>query len=281
MDQQYAQRCSELFAAGGYAAVRRTAQEGLRETGPDVALYRWLGQAHAAEDDDDHDAEAEDAYRQGLTLDPDDLGLLVCYLELCLRADAFDYPGRAGRAVTLRARVDELAPEGSPHRQRVDAALGWAGRGYWDDVAASFTAAQTTQAEIDDLGRQVGKASSAPADGGSGTTTGSATTPDGEDLRAAELAAATELLQGRRNAPLRLLLAHRGAAYAATFLASFAVNRSLTASGVVAFSLWGWLLYIPVLAAEARLRAARRLARQRVVARIEARHARASASAGL
>ncbi|MER5197525.1 hypothetical protein ACWD3J_25470 [Streptomyces sp. NPDC002755] len=269
--RQYAQQCSELFAAGGHAAVRRTAQAGLREAGPDVVLYRWLGQAHAAEDDDDHDAEAESAYRQGLKLDPDDLGLLVCYLELCLRADAFDYPGRARRAVTLRARIDELAPEGSPHRERVDAALGWAGRGYWDDLAASFTVAQTTQAQMDDLGKQVGEAVRAPADGGSGAA------KDGEDLHAAELAAASELLRGRRNAPLRLLLAHRGAAYAVTLLASFAVNRSLTASGLVGFSLWGWLLYLPLLAAEARLRAARKLARQRVVARIEARHASSSA----
>ena len=126
--QGYAQRCSELFAVGGYAAVRRTAQAGLDEAGPQAVLYRWLGQAHAAEDEDDHDAEAERAYRRGLALEPDDLGLLVCYLDLCLRADAFDYPGRSGRATALKARIEELAPTGSPQRERADSALGWAGR---------------------------------------------------------------------------------------------------------------------------------------------------------
>ncbi|KUN33294.1 hypothetical protein AQJ30_34385 [Streptomyces longwoodensis] len=43
-------------------------------------------------------------------------------------------------------------------------------------------------------------------------------------------------------------------------------------SGVVRFSMWGWLLWIPLLAAEAKLRQARRLGQQRVVARMQARH---------
>ncbi|MFD9433425.1 hypothetical protein [Streptomyces sp. NPDC060002] len=55
------------------------------------------------------------------------------------------------------------------------------------------------------------------------------------------------------------------------------MNRPLTASGLVDFSLWGWLLYVPLLAAEARLRAARKPAGQRVVARIEPRLASSSA----
>ncbi|MEU6807564.1 hypothetical protein ABZ920_00745 [Streptomyces sp. NPDC046831] len=38
-------------------------------------------------------------------------------------------------------------------------------------------------------------------------------------------------------------------------------------------SLWGWLLWTPLVAAEAKLRAARNLARRRVVAHIEERHA--------
>ncbi|MFJ1652581.1 hypothetical protein ACIOC2_14415 [Streptomyces sp. NPDC088337] len=49
----------------------------------------------------------------------------------------------------------------------------------------------------------------------------------GEDLRAAELAAAVQLLQGARNAPLRVLLAHRVAAYVLTFVASFGLNKAL------------------------------------------------------
>ncbi|MGW1725812.1 hypothetical protein ACWCQK_23095 [Streptomyces sp. NPDC002306] len=265
--QQYAQRCAELFAVGGFAAVRRTAQAGLDEAGPSAVLYRWLGQAHAAEDEDDHDAEAERAYREGLAHAPDDLGLQVSYLELCLRADAFEYPGRAARAVTLRARVDELAPVGSPQRERVDTALAWAGRGYWDEVVAATTQNEIRQAEKAELSEQVTEAFRP------GSAVGAAPDAGGEDLKAAEVAAALEVLQGPANAPLRFLLAHRGAAYLATFLGAFAVNRLLVETGVVTFSLWGFLLWIPLLAADAKLGAARRLARRRVVARIEERHA--------
>ncbi|WP_252541717.1 hypothetical protein [Streptomyces sp. RO-S4] len=264
--QQYAQRCSELYAAGGFAAVRRTAQAGLDQVGPTAVLYRWLGQAHAAEDEDDHDAEAERAYRSGLALAPDDLGLLVCYLELCLRADAFDYPARAGRVATLRARIDELAPAGSPERQRVDDALGWAGRGYWDDLVAAAGRVELRQAESAELSERVaGALRAGTPDAGSPATAG-------EDLREAELAAALELLRGRANAPLRYLLTHRTAVYVITCVAALGVNRLLVTTGVVTFSAWGWLLWIPLFAAEGKLRAARKLARERVVARIEERH---------
>jgi hypothetical protein len=270
--KQYADQCSELFAAGGFAAVRRTAQAGLDEVGPDAALYRWLGQAHAAEDEDDHDAEAERAYRQGLALASDDLGLLVCYLELCVRADAFDHPARAARARSLQARVDELAPPGSPARERVDAVLGWAGRGYWDDVAIAVTARRTQYEENAELSRHVTDA--LRTGGGSDVPSGAAD----EDMRAAELAAALEILQGPANAPLRFLLAHRFGAYVTAGLAAFATNRLLVETGTVSFSLWGWLLWIPLLAADAKLSAARRLARRRVIARIEERHAREAAA---
>ncbi|MFD5573895.1 hypothetical protein [Streptomyces cadmiisoli] len=265
--QQYAQQCSELYAAGGLAAVRRTAQAGLDQVGPTAVLYRWLGQAHAAEDEDDHDAEAERAYRRGLALAPDDLGLLVCYLELCLRADAFDYPARAGRVATLRARIDELAPAGSPERQRVDDALSWAGRGYWDDLVAAAGRGELQQAESAELSERVAGALRA------GTADAARPAAAGEDVREAELAAALELLQGRANAPLRFLLTHRTVAYVITCVAALGVNRLLVTTGVVTFSAWGWLLWIPLFAAEGKLRAARKLARQRVVARIEERHA--------
>ncbi|MEU5664504.1 hypothetical protein [Streptomyces longwoodensis] len=263
--QQYAEQCSELFAVGGYAAVRRTARAGIEECGPDPVLLRWLGQAHAAEDEDDHDREAEAAYRQGLALAADDLGLLVSYWELCLRSDSFDHPHRAKRAVTLHQRIEELAPPGSPERGRVDAAVGWAGRGYWDDVVAS---AARGQAEQEVLAEQ----SVLVTDALRRAARGEVRADTGEDLHAAELAAAVELLQGRRNAPLRLLLAHRVAAYVLTFLASFLLNKALVWSGVVRFSMWGWLLWIPLLAAEAKLRQARRLGQQRVVERMQARH---------
>ncbi|WP_327111090.1 hypothetical protein OG206_00780 [Streptomyces sp. NBC_01341] len=94
----------------------------------------------------------------------------------------------------------------------------------------------------------------------------------GEDLRAAELVAAVELLRGARNAPLRLLLAHRVEAYVLTFVASFGLNKALVWSGVLDFSLWGWLFWAPMLVAEAKLRQAKKLGRERVIARIQARH---------
>ncbi|MFI8205522.1 hypothetical protein [Streptomyces sp. NPDC085937] len=266
MAQQYAQQCSELYAAGGFAAVRRTAQAGLDQVGPTAVLFRWLGQAHAAEDEDDHDAEAERAYRSGLELAPDDLGLLVCYLELCLRADAFDYPARAGRVATLRARIDELAPAGSPERQRVDDAFGWVGRGYWDDLVAAAGRVELQQAESAELSERVAGALRA------GATDAVSPAAAGEDVREAELAAALELLQGWANAPLRFLVTHRTAAYVITCVAALGVNRLLVTTGVVTFSAWGWLLWIPLFAAEGKLRAARKLARERVVARIEQRH---------
>jgi hypothetical protein len=270
--QQYAERCSELFAAGGHAAVRRTALAGLDDVGPSAVLYGCLGQAHAAEDEDDHDAEAESAYRKGLALAPDDLGLLTCYLELCLRADAFEYPGRAKRAVELRARIDELAPPGSPSRARVDSALGWAGRGYWDDFRVAAGQGAARRAESAELSEQVTDALRRGGDGVDPAAAG------GDDLRAAELAAAVELLQGRRNAPLRFLLAHRTIAYVVTCVLAVATNNLLVATGVVTFSLWGWALWIPLLAAEAKLRSARTLARQRVLASIEERHAQEAAA---
>ncbi|MCX5000484.1 hypothetical protein [Streptomyces longwoodensis] len=263
--QQYAEQCSELFAVGGYAAVRKAARAGIEECGPDPVLLRWLGQAHAAEDEDDHDRAAEAAYRQGLVLAADDLGLLVSYWELCLRSDSFDHPHRAKRAVTLQQRIEELAPPGSPERGRVDAAVGWAGRGYWDDVVAS---AARGQAEQEVLAEQ----SVLVTDALRRAARGEVREDAGEDLHAAELAAAVELLQGPRNAPLRLLLAHRVGAYVLTFLASFTLNKALVWSGVLRFSMWGWLLWIPLLVAEAKLRQARRLGQQRVIARMQARH---------
>ncbi|MEU3568425.1 hypothetical protein AB0E96_08350 [Kitasatospora sp. NPDC036755] len=263
--QQYLERCSELFAVGGYEAVRTAAQAGLKECGPDPVLFRWLGQAHAAEDEDDHDREAEAAYRDGLALAADDLGLLVSYLELCLRSDSFEYPGRARRAAALRDRIEELAPPGSAERRRVDDATGWAGRGYWDDLKAAAVQGQAQQAAKAAQSVLVTDALQRAARGESGEDTG-------EDLQAAELAAAVELLQGARNAPLRLLLAHRVEAYVLTFAASFGTNKALVWSGVLDFSLWGWLFWAPLLVAEAKLRQAKRLGRERVIARIQARH---------
>ncbi len=68
------------------------------------------------------------------------------------------------------------------------------------------------------------------------------------------------------------MLTHRTAAYVITCVGALGVNRLLVTTGVVTFSAWGWLLWIPLFAAEGKLRAARKLARERVVARIEERH---------
>lgn len=266
--QQYAEQCSELFGVGAFADVRATARTGLEALGPDPVLLRWLGQGHMAEDDDDHDREAETAYREGLALAPDDLGLLVSYLELCLRSDSFTYAARASRVAPLRARIEELAPPGSAERVRVDDAMGWAGRGYWDDLKAGAARGKEQRAAD-------GVRSALVTDALRGTAGAPSAQDAGEDLAAAELAAAVELLQGPRNALLRLLLAHRVPAYVVTFALSFGINQALVLSGTLDYSLWGWLCWAPLLAAEARLRQARRLGRERVVARMRERHAQA------
>ncbi|MGW4310572.1 hypothetical protein [Streptomyces californicus] len=262
----YADRCEDLFALGGFREARKAAEAGLAELGPDPVLYRWLGLAHAAEDDDDHDADAEAAYEAGLAQWPDDLGLLVSYLELCLRADTWSYPGRAARVERLKERIAVLAPAGSPEAARVDAALGWAGRGYWQDLrqrtaaATADRAAATSHADdvAEALARGGGRAPAHP-----------------EDLRAVEVAAALELLDGPGRAPLRLVVRHRAAAYATALLLAIATNKALVLSGAVSYSVWGWIWFVPLLLAESRLRQARRLARERVIAATAARHAAA------
>ncbi|TXS37330.1 hypothetical protein [Streptomyces sp. OR43] len=104
---------------GRPADARAQATAALERYGPDPALYLLLGRAHAAENEDDHDDEAERAYRQGLDAFPDDLGLLTAYAELCLESDALDRPGRHARGPVLAARIMELAP-GSPQALHVD-----------------------------------------------------------------------------------------------------------------------------------------------------------------
>lgn len=263
---EYAAHCEDLFAVGGFTEARKLAQAGLKELGPDPVLYRWLGLAHAAEDDDDHDADAEKAYESGLAQWPDDLGLLVSYLELCLRADTWTYPGRAARVNRLKEQIAGLAPAGSPEAERVEAALGWAGRGYWQDVRERTVAARTDRAALashsDDVAEALEQGGQAPA--------------HPEDLRTAEVAAALELLAGPRRALLRLVIRHRVAAYVATFALALATNTALVLTATVSFSAWGWIWFTPLLLAESKLKQARRLARRRVIAAMEARHAAAA-----
>ncbi|WP_329416490.1 hypothetical protein OG802_33080 [Streptomyces sp. NBC_00704] len=266
----YAARCEELFAVGGFTKVRTVAESALEELGPDPVLYRWLGLAHAAEDEDDHDAEAEKVYRAGLARWPDDLGLLVSYLELCLRADEWTYPGRSARAARLKERIAVLAPAGSPEAARVEAAVGRAGRGYWQDFQESTASALAERAMV----------ASHSADVAEALERGGQAPAHPEDLRAAEVAAALELLAGPWRAPLRLLVRYRVAAYAATFVLVLATNKALVLSGTVSFSVWGWFWYVPLLLADARLKRARLLARERVINAMEARHAATATTGG-
>ncbi|MFC9795440.1 hypothetical protein ACFVJI_22690 [Streptomyces sp. NPDC127584] len=259
----YADRCRELFAVGGFAEARKVAETGLEELGPDPVLYRWLGLAHAAEDEDDHDAEAEKAYRSGLAQWPDDLGLLVSYLELCLRADGWTYPGRVARVGGLKERIASLAPEGSPEAAQVAAALDWAGRGYWEDIRAQTAAARTERAAL--TSHSVGVAEALER--------GGQAPAHPEDLRAAEVTAALELLAGPWQAPLRLLIRHRVAAYATAFVLVFLTNKTLVMTGTVSFSVWGWIWLAPLLLADWKLKQARQLARERVIAAMQTRHA--------
>ncbi|MGW2655146.1 hypothetical protein ACWC1D_16050 [Streptomyces sp. NPDC001478] len=103
---------------GRLAEARLRAEAALEEHGPDAVLYELLGRAHVAEDEDDHDDEAERVYRRGLEHFPDDLGLLAAYAELCLRSDPLDRPGRSARGPALADRIIALAPD-SPQALRV------------------------------------------------------------------------------------------------------------------------------------------------------------------
>ncbi|WP_329625881.1 hypothetical protein OG357_38255 (plasmid) [Streptomyces sp. NBC_01255] len=71
---------------------------------------------------------------------------------------------------------------------------------------------------------------------------------------------------------------HRVAAYVTTFVLVLATNKALVLSGTVSYSVWGWIWFAPLLLADAKLKQARRLARQRVIAAMEARHAGAAAA---
>ncbi|MFF4909995.1 hypothetical protein ACFY2T_34650 [Streptomyces sp. NPDC001260] len=259
---EYQRRCEQMFVAGGNAAVRRAAQEGLDEVGPHPDLYSWLALGHAAEDDDDHDDSAEEAFQAGLALDRDHLGLLAGYAELCLRADSFEYPGRAARAVTLSKRLKELAPR-SAEADRLDAAERWARRGYWDDLrmsaAARASAGRDTQAQARALAEDLRQ-------GGEIATMGMNT----EDRDAVVRAATLKALSGPWDAPVRLLGRHRTVAWALSGILCFLTNTILRQSGVVSsFSAWGYLWALPVLIVDRRFAAVRKEAEAQHIAALE------------
>ncbi|MGW4725299.1 hypothetical protein [Streptomyces sp. S1] len=257
----YETRCEQLFLAGGNAAVRRAAQEGLDALGPQPDLYCWLALGHAAEDEDDHDDLAEEAFRAGLALDRDHLGLLAGYAELCLRADAFDHPGRADRAVALSRRLKELAPE-SAEADRLAAAERWARRGYWEDLRMAAVQGAIASGHTQEQARDL------DADLAAGGDAGRAADPT--DRAAAVRAATVEALAGPRNAPVRFLGRHRTVVWALSCCLALVTNQLLRQTGTVeSFSLWGYLWLLPVLLVDRRFAAVRKEAEARYVTRLE------------
>ncbi|MEU8489540.1 hypothetical protein [Streptomyces sp. NPDC048641] len=146
-------------------------------------------------------------------------------------------------------------------------ALGWASRGYWQDVREKTATARAERAMLmshsTDVAEALEQGGQAPA--------------HPEDLRAAEVAAALELLAGPWRAPLRLMVRHRVAAYVVAFVLVLATNKALVLNGTVVYSVWGWIWFAPLLLVDSKLKQARRLARQRVIAAMEARHAESAA----
>ncbi|MFE6888736.1 hypothetical protein [Streptomyces sp. NPDC057694] len=111
------ERAQTLLRAGELSLARGEAQAGIDEHGPHAGLYGVLGRAHEAEDDDDHDAAAERAYRAGLDAFPDDLDLLAAYAAFGLAADGLEHPGRLARGRAAAERLAELAPDSPQARQ--------------------------------------------------------------------------------------------------------------------------------------------------------------------
>ncbi|MCX4983585.1 hypothetical protein [Streptomyces sp. NBC_00572] len=265
----YESRCERLFLAGGNAAVRRAAQEGLDALGPQADLYCWLALGHAAEDEDDHDDLAEEAFRAGLALDGDHLGLLAGYAELCLRADGFDHPGRANRAVVLSRRLKELAPE-SAEADRLASAERWARRGYWDDLRMGAVQGKLRAQQTQEQARAL---SDALAEGGADAARAAARAAESDgpaDRDTAVRAATVEALAGPWNAPVRFLGRYRPAAWAVSAGLALLTNQLLRQTGAVeSFSVWGYLWLLPVLLVDRRFASVRKEAEARHVARLE------------
>ncbi|MFJ6575490.1 hypothetical protein ACIQMY_05930 [Streptomyces sp. NPDC091368] len=160
-------RATALIAAGRYPEAREAAKAALEAEGPEPALFLALARAHMAEDEDDHDDEAERVFRRALDAFPDDLDLLAGYAELCLRSDPLDRPGRHRRGPVLLERLRELAPD-SPQLRRADASTdvlaATASRGpsaarvQRHDVVHALTSAASPEAAGEEVRRQVARA---------------------------------------------------------------------------------------------------------------------------
>lgn len=268
---EYSRLCAELFVAGGYAAVRRTAREGIEQDAAAADLHCWQGLAHFLEDDDDHDDEAEKAFRAGLKIDPDHVGLLGGYAELCMRADSFDRPGHATRGRAMLRRIEELAPRTPPAPQGpVNPRLSQ--RAYWDDIQMQAAEARVLHMSAEGQSRDLSHAlRNAGADDARQQAEEWARDRP-EDQRAVVLAATLASLSGARNAPIRLLVRYRTQTWVITALLVFLTNYLLRVTGTVhSFSVWGWLWILPTFLVDRRLAAARRHAQEQLVAEIETR----------
>ncbi|MEU5915360.1 hypothetical protein [Streptomyces sp. NPDC047141] len=191
-------RATALIAAARYPEAREAAKAALEAEGPEPALFLALARAHMAEDEDDHDDEAERVFRRALDAFPDDLDLLAGYAELCLRSDPLDRPGRHRRGPVLLERLRELAPD-SPQLRRADASTdvlaATASRGpsaarvQRHDVVHALTSAASPEAAGEEVRRQVARAP--------------------HDRRLAVLDASLDALGRPGRAPLRRLVLRR------------------------------------------------------------------------
>ncbi|MFE0652465.1 hypothetical protein ACFVZH_28175 [Streptomyces sp. NPDC059534] len=238
-----------LMAAGRLAEARRVAEAALDADGPEPLLFLALARAHMAEDEDDHDDDAERVFRRALDTFPDHVDLLAGYTALCLRSDSMDRPGRHARGPVLLERLRELAPDSPQLRQATEstsvlvaasAKAPSAARVQRHDAVDALAAAASPRAAEEDARRRVALAP--------------------HDRRLAVLDETLVSLARPRRAPLRFLL-RRNPEY------RFAVQTTLAVlliarHAIGPFPLWvlltvGVLLDLPLMALRLLLRGAR------------------------
>lgn len=252
-----------LVAAGRPAEARATARTALDTDGPDAGLFLALARAHLAEDDDDHDDDAERVFREGLDAFPNDIGLLAGYAELCARTDALDRPGRHARGPGLLARLRELAPH-SPELLRAEAA----------GSSVSMSAKNTVSArrvQSFDAARVFAEAPTPQAAAAQAAQWASAAP---RDLRLAVLAETTGALAAAGRTWSRLLL-RRGLEYrfAVGVVVAVLIVLRITALPAVPFGVAtgvGLLLGLPFLGLRKQLRGARERAAERLAIAVAA-----------
>jgi hypothetical protein len=254
----YASAHAQL-SAGQFGQARRTATEALKADGPSARLFLVLGQAHAAEDDDDHDDQAEAAYQEGLQAFPDDLDLLAAYAELCLRSDYLDRPARHRRGPELAERLRELAP-GSQHALRIEQIA--AGTALKGPRPPSPVRTQTHDARL------VLAAVGDPASAAARARAHAQGRPD--DHRLATLAETLTALTGPGRAPLRWMV--RFPQHTLVIRAALCI-AVLLAVPALQWNSWVRMLVIVLIVPGALLRALLRRARHRAGTRAADAHA--------